>query len=100
MTGANAGMTRQMSVTTYYPTLEQVRSLAGQGNLCPVYRTINADLETPVSAYLKVARPPYSFLLESVAGGERIGRYSFIGTEPYDVFSTGAERAIRSRLTR
>ena len=78
-----------MPVSTYFPTLEQVRSLASQGNLCPVYRTINADLETPVSAYLKVARPPYSFLLESVAGGERIGRYSFIGTEPYDVFSTG-----------
>ena len=77
-------------VSTYYPTLEQVRAMAGQGNLCPVYRSINADLETPVSAYLKVARPPYSFLLESVAGGERIGRYSFIGTEPYDVFSTGA----------
>ena len=76
----------------YQPTLEQVRSLVGQGNLCPVYRTINADLETPVSAYLKVARPPYSFLLESVAGGERIGRYSFIGTEPYDVFSTGADQ--------
>ena len=79
-------------MTTYYPTLDQVRALAGQGNLCPIYRTINADLETPVSAYLKVARPPYSFLLESVAGGERIGRYSFIGTEPYDVFSTGADQ--------
>ena len=74
----------------YYPSLEQVRALAEPGALCPVYRTINADLETPVSAYLKVARPPYSFLLESVAGGERLGRYSFIGTEPYDVFSTGA----------
>ncbi len=76
----------------YQPSLEQVRALASQGNLCPVYRTINADLETPVSAYLKVARPPYSFLLESVAGGERLGRYSFIGTEPYDVFSTGADQ--------
>ena len=73
----------------YYPTLEQLRSLAGQGNLAPVYRSINADLETPVSAYLKVARGPYSYLLESVAGGERIGRYSFIGTEPYKVVKTG-----------
>ena len=79
-------------MSTYYPTLEQIRAMAGPGNLCPVYRSINADLETPVSAYLKVARPPYSFLLESVAGGERIGRYSFIGTEPYDVFSTGADQ--------
>ena len=67
----------------YSPSLEEVKALAGQGNLVPVYRSINADLETPVSAYLKVARPPYSFLLESVSGGERLGRYSFIGTEPY-----------------
>ena len=73
----------------YYPSLEQVKSLAGQGNLVPIYRSINADLETPVSAYLKVARPPYSFLLESVVGGERLGRYSFIGTEPYRVIKTG-----------
>ena len=75
----------------YQPSLEEVQELAagGQGNLVPVYRSINADLETPVSAYLKVARPPYSFLLESVAGGERLGRYSFIGTEPYRVVKTG-----------
>ena len=73
----------------YHPSLDDVRKLADQGNLVPVYREINADLDTPVSAYLKVARPPYSFLLESVEGGERIARYSFIGTEPYDVIKTG-----------
>ena len=77
----------------YYPTLDQVKSTVGQGNLVPVYRSINADLETPVSAYLKVARDPYSFLLESVAGGERLGRYSFIGTEPYKVIKTGKGQA-------
>ena len=74
----------------YHPTLEEVKSRAGQGNLAPVYQSINADLETPVSAYLKVARGPYSYLLESVEGGERLGRYSFIGTEPYKVLQTGA----------
>ena len=74
----------------YYPNLEEVKKLAGSGNLIPVYREIDADLETPVSAYLKVARPPYSFLLESVEGGERLARYSFIGTEPYTVLKTGA----------
>ena len=74
---------------TYHPTQEELKKLAGQGNIAPVYREINADLETPVSAYLKVARPPYSFLLESVEGGERIARYSFIGTEPDDVIKTG-----------
>ena len=73
----------------YTPTLEQVKQLAGQGNLVPVYTELNADLETPVSAYLKVARPPYSFLLESVEGGERLARYSFIGTEPLQVIKTG-----------
>ena len=73
----------------HYPSLEEVDRLAGQANLVPVYREINADLETPVSAYLKVARPPYSFLLESVEGGERIARYSFIGTEPTEVITTG-----------
>ena len=73
----------------YQPSLEEVKSLASRGNLVPVYRSINADLETPVSAYLKVARGPYSFLLESVSGGERLGRYSFIGTDPYHVVKTG-----------
>ncbi|MGH2542014.1 MAG: anthranilate synthase component I family protein, partial [Ardenticatenaceae bacterium] len=70
--------------------------LADRGNLVPVYREINADLETPVSAYLKVARPPYSFLLESVEGGERIARYSFIGTEPKSVIKTGPGEALGS----
>ena len=73
----------------YYPTLEEVEKLAGRGNLVPIYREINADMETPVSTYLKIARPPYSFLLESVEGGERIARYSFIGTEPDAVTVTG-----------
>ena len=73
----------------YYPSLEEIKGLAEQGNLVPVYRQIQADLETPVSAYLKVARSPYSFLLESVGGGERLGRYSFIGTDPYKVIKTG-----------
>jgi len=78
----------------YQPTLEQVKNMTGPGNLVPVYRSINADLETPVSAYLKVAQGPYSFLLESVEGGERIGRYSFIGTDPYKVVKTGAKEEL------
>ena len=73
----------------YHPSLEEIKAHAGEGSLIPIYRSINADLETPVSAYLKVAKPPYSFLLESVTGGENIGRYSFIGTEPYRVLKTG-----------
>ena len=73
----------------YTPTLEQVKELAKEGNLIPVYREINADLETPVTAYMKVAKGPYSFLLESVEGGERLARFSIIGTEPSKVIRTG-----------
>ncbi|GAG49327.1 unnamed protein product, partial [marine sediment metagenome] len=83
----------------YQPDLEAVRALAEKqdANLAPVYRDVAADLETPVSAYLKVARPggrpsgrgDHSFLLESVEGGERLARYSFIGTEPYRVLRCG-----------
>jgi len=75
----------------YCPTLEQVKERAGEGNLIPVYREIMADMETPVSAFLKIARGPHSFLLESVEGGERMARYSFIGTEPYRVLRTGPD---------
>ncbi len=67
----------------YRPTLEEVAALRQRGNIIPIYREIFADLETPVSAYLKVAQGAYSFLLESVEGGERLARFSFIGTDPY-----------------
>ncbi|MEE9284149.1 MAG: anthranilate synthase component I [Dehalococcoidia bacterium] len=80
----------------YYPSLKEVKSLARQGNLVPVYREVTADLETPVTAYLKVARGPYSFLLESVEGGERIARYSFIGAEPRQVIRTGLASPART----
>jgi anthranilate synthase component 1 len=73
----------------YTPSPDDVQRLAGSGNLAPIYREVPADLETPVSAFLKVARGKYSFLLESVEGGERFGRYSFIGTEPYRVLRNG-----------
>ncbi len=75
----------------YYPTLEEVKKLRKDGNLVPIYREIVADLETPVSAFLKINRGGYSFLLESVEGGQRLARYSFIGTEPYRVLTTKGE---------
>jgi anthranilate synthase component 1 len=75
----------------YSPTLEEVLEVAkrGDANIIPVFRDVPADLETPVSAFLKVARGDHSFLLESVEGGERMARYSFIGTEPYRVYRSG-----------
>lgn len=78
----------------YYPTLGEARELARYGNLIPVYCEIMADLETPVSAYLKIARGDYSFLLESVEGGEQLARYSFIGTEPALVLKTESNNPI------
>ncbi|MEN8615030.1 anthranilate synthase component I [Dehalogenimonas sp. THU2] len=69
----------------YTPTLEEIRKLKDQGNLAAVSRELVADLETPVSAFLKIQRGGPSFLLESVEGGQRMARYSFIGTEPRQV---------------
>ena len=71
----------------YHPSLADVRQLTSQGLRVPVYREVLADLETPVSAYRKVARGRYSFLLESVVGGEHVARYSFIGTDPYRILT-------------
>ena len=67
----------------YHPTLAEIKNKKWDGNLIPVYREIVADMETPVSAFLKINRGGNSFLLESVEGGQRLARYSFIGTEPY-----------------
>ncbi|MBF6592087.1 MAG: hypothetical protein IVW57_16380, partial [Ktedonobacterales bacterium] len=59
------------------------------GAFVPIWREVAADLETPVSAYLKLARGRYGFLLESVEGGERLARYSFASTDPYLVLRVG-----------
>ena len=66
------------------PSLREFTRLAHEHSLVPVYRTVTADLETPVSAFLRIAADePEAFLLESVEGGEHVGRYTFIGIEPY-----------------
>jgi anthranilate synthase component I len=68
------------------PSEREFDDLAAQGfNLIPVAAEVAADLETPVSAYLKIARGDYSFLFESVQGGEKWGRYTFLGSEPSTV---------------
>lgn len=74
---------RTTGANRYSLSLDEVAGLRDQGNVIPVYRELIADLETPVSAYLKLAEGPYSFLLESVEGGQSLARYSFIGTDPY-----------------
>src|SRR3990172_223666 len=71
-----------------YPSLEEFKEKAKQGNLIPVYREILADMETPVSAFRKIGQGQYAFLLESVEGGEKVGRHSFLGSEPFAVFQS------------
>jgi anthranilate synthase component I len=66
------------------PSLEEVKQLRSQGNVIPVYKSVIADFLTPVSAFLKLEKDrSYAFLLESIEGGERIARYSFLGVDPF-----------------
>lgn len=74
------------------PTFEEFQTYVHQGNFVPVYQEWLADLDTPVSAWYKVcAGQPYSFLLESVEGGETLGRYSFLGCDPVWVMENRGE---------
>jgi len=66
----------------YQPDFDTFRSLAAEGNLIPVYREILADMDTPVSAFRKIDDGRFSFLLESIEGGEKWARYSFLGSSP------------------
>jgi len=76
----------------YQPSLARVERLAEQGNLVPVYRELPADLETPVSVYMKLQDDGPSFLLESIAGGEHVARYSFVGVRPRALLSVLGDR--------
>ena len=76
----------------------EFRRLAAKGyNRIPVSRRVPADLETPLSAYLKLAAGPYSFLLESVEGGEKWGRYSIIGLPARTILTVRGHRYVVSR---
>ncbi len=77
----------------YFPSKKEFLRLSKKGNLIPVYREISGDLETPVSAFLKLAaKSDYSFLLESVEGQEKIARFSFIGWSPIALIKVRGER--------
>lgn len=65
-----------------YPSLKEFIRLSRQGNVIPVYKEINADFDTPVSAFMKIRKDDYAFLFESVEGQEKIARYSFLGSNP------------------
>src|SRR5215472_13671318 len=77
------------------PDFTEFSRLAQQATLVPVAKTVAADLRTPVSAFLSIAaEEPDAFLLESVEGGEKVGRYTFLGARPYMVL-----RARGTRIT-
>jgi anthranilate synthase component 1 len=83
---------------TYFPPFEVFQAMSRRGGVVPVYRDILADLETPVSAFLKIHQGKHGFLLESMEGGEKWGRYSFLGTDPALIFtSKGSEVEVRSQ---
>jgi anthranilate synthase component I len=80
-----------------FPDFQTFAELATQGNFVPVYQEWVADLDTPVSAWYRVcAGHPYNFLLESVEGGETIGRYSFLGCDPLWVMEARGDRTTQT----
>ena len=82
-------------------TFEQFQELARHGTFVPVYKEIVADLLTPVSAFLKIAEhSDYAFLLESVEGGEQVGRYSFLGKDPFLIARSRGGKTIIDRAGR
>ena len=79
------------------PEYSDFIKLAEQGNFVPVYMELVADLDTPVSAWYRVCQgQPYSFLLESVEGGERLGRYSLLGCDPMWVLEARGDRTTQT----
>jgi anthranilate synthase component 1 len=79
--------------TRYEPSFARYKRLSEKGNLIPVYGEILGDLETPVSAFLRFSDREYAFLLESVEGGEKWARYSFLGSDPQVIFRSKGARA-------
>src|SRR5689334_19951753 len=79
------------SMSGFVPDRTRFLDLARQGRLCFVYREWLADAETPVSVFAKLGRGPYSFLLESVVGGEKWAAYSFAGVRPRAVLRARGE---------
>src|SRR5262245_17781382 len=84
-------LTREVSMR-HHPPFEEFQRLAGQGNLVPVYRRLTGDTLTPVSAFCKIQEGDWAFLFESVVGGERLGRYSFLGSGPFQRFEAHGRR--------
>jgi anthranilate synthase component 1 len=72
----------------YYPSKKEFIKYAKKGNLIPVYKELIGDMDTPVSIFQRLAGKYPSYLLESVEGGEHVGRYSFLGVNPSVIFKS------------
>jgi anthranilate synthase component 1 len=84
----------------YRPTPEQFDELARTHSLVPVCRQLVGDTLTPVTAFRAIQQGDWSFLFESVIGGERLGRYSFLGSDPFLIFEArGQSVRIENRIT-
>ncbi|MFN3704406.1 MAG: anthranilate synthase component I [Thermoflexales bacterium] len=88
-----------MGRLTIKPTFDEVRMLSAQGNLVPIYAELPSDLDTPASLFLKLANHRPAFLLESVEGGERVARYSFLGVHLREALVWREGRLWRHRLS-
>ncbi len=82
-----------MAAVNILPTETEFVQLARRGNLVPVHADLMADFETPVSVYAKLSERRPAFMLESVEGGEHIGRYSFVGCQPRKTITAYAEKS-------
>src|SRR3989442_6633546 len=76
----------------YRPSYEEYGEQARNGSVVPIYRQLIGDTLTPVSAFCKIQEGEWSFLFESVVGGERLGRYSFLGSGPFLRFEASGRR--------
>ena len=84
-----------MTITSF----EEFKDLAKRGTFVPVCKEIVADMLTPVSAFLKIAEhSDYAFLLESVEGGEQVGRYSFLGKDPFLILRSRGGKTTVERM--
>src|SRR6185436_16151440 len=91
---AASGVQAPMKITSF----EEFKELARRGTFVPVCKEMVADLLTPVSAFLKIAEhADYAFLLESVEGGEHVGRYSFLGKDPFLILTAKDGRTVIER---
>ena len=84
-------------MSRFVPDFETFQQLAKQGNMVPIYRQLVADTLTPLTAYSKLQWGESSFLFESVVGGEQVGRFSFLGSDPFLQFEVFGNEVVITR---